>query len=518
MQRFSKIKLSCSVASFAMLAMLTAGCTGTSHDSKFALSPAIGKDTTNVSLGITIVDEDGVPVKGAQVLIGDQNNSPFSGNFLQADNNGQLAIPAAWSAVLPVTIDAPGFVRATFFDRTPEVASFRLRHSPFAQRHELTGETTGFGDIQDGVVEIGFVLPSYTREELATFEPNSILNSETDTFKVMGHEVKIPSNIAIPTQSQTVVFPTTFSKPAYRYEFSREQQIQVTALHVSVPMDDLSTAIQNNVPIFNLLNSLTFIGGGKSIAAIQGAAIKLDIPINQSSFTQDTSVQAPKFATEDEMIVVAATETNGLYALSDAKLLQPGQNIKLSTDGGKGAVISILRVAQKEAIGPQNATNSIVISPIVRAGSTPEFLNIVAAPTVATSQLTLTPPPQTHSVAPLLTYGVLSKVELTQNGHYKLEKKTPQWELYAKNWVSDIHLPIWPVAAIKTIAQNGDDQDDQGESSDSDQQDEKSGPLGSSMRWEVSFAGAAGSASPVGAVGPEALLQATHVTRSATDF
>jgi hypothetical protein len=120
-------------------------------------------------------------------------------------------------------------------------------------------------------------------------------------------------------------------------------------------------------------------------------------------------------------------------------------------------------------------------------------------------------------VAPLLTYGILSKVELTQNGHLKLEKKTPQWELYAKNWVSDIHLPLWPKTALKPLAQNGNDQDDEGGSSDANQ-DEKSEPLGNSMRWEISFAGAAGSASSMGAAGPEALLRATHITRSATDF
>ncbi len=474
---------------------------------KLSLNQGGSRDVAKAIQGLNVVDEDGKAIAGAQILIGTKLNAPFAGNFVTTDGTGHIDLPAAWTDAEPLTVAAKGFVRATFFGRMPGDTTLTIRHSAMGpEKFELSGETTGYGDIKDGIVEVGIMLPTFTRGQLSIFDPLSIINSDTDTMEVMGKSIEIPSNIAIPPQQQTYYFPLTFSKPKYRYQFNYPHTYKVSAAHVTIPTQDLVDSVQGGLKVFKLLNKLTFVGGGMGNANVTSENTSLDIPINQTAFSPMVSVTAPKFASNQQMVTVATEENAGIYTVTDAKVLASGESTTLNAPSARGAVIAVLRPIQQHetTTGPQNSIFSAVISnnegAMTRAPV--DFLEAVKPPQVSNANINVIPPKKFHGIEPMMTYALLSKIELIDHGKYKLEKKTPEWELYASDWVANINLPTWPTA---------DFYDDSGDDSNAE-------PKASSKRWETMFAGQYGANATAILAGPQALEKVTHVTRSAVDL
>src|SRR5438046_2111084 len=66
---------------------------------------------------VTVKSSAGTPIANARVMIGLRENVPFPGNVLTMNASGQVSTPAEkWNDPQPVTIDAPGFIRATYFN------------------------------------------------------------------------------------------------------------------------------------------------------------------------------------------------------------------------------------------------------------------------------------------------------------------------------------------------------------------------------------------------------------------
>ena len=478
---------------------------------------------------LAVVDGAGKPIARAQILIGQSLNNPFSGNFLTTGEDGTIAAPTEWTGPMAITVEAKGYVRTTFFDRAPTENVFKLRRMPANVRYEVRGDTTSYAGLSDGKnVSVGLVFPTFTRGEVPNIDLMSLVSTETDPVTVFGKTFQVPSNMSIPTQSATYIMPITLSKPAFRMILNEPSARRYAVVHVKGVLQDIADDLQGGFSIPKIANKVSFVGGTvKAHSGGQKPAF-LSMAVNENAFAPLMTVTAPKFDGKTlNMLAVAVPDWGGVYAISDIKGVAPGAKINLASPrngAAKGLVVSLLRVtrAKESMLGVENSFFSAAISPSNRSQAL-DFLDIVKAPEVRADTLVLTPPKAVAGVEKLMTRAVLSTVEILGKDKYKLERKTPQWELYASawsekidlpemaplpmpkgqmrwelyasDWTSSMTLPQWPAAATPV-------------------------PAGQ-LRWETEFAGVS-TAKKKGistrALDLEMLEKVTHVTRSGLDL
>jgi len=447
---------------------------------------------------ITVTDVNGKAIAGAQILIGMGLNNPFEGNFLTTGENGQVAVPAKWDGPMPVTIEAKGYVRTTFYDRLPTETDFQLRRAPRNMRYEIRGNTTNYSGLSDGKhVNVGIVLPTFKRMDLANIDLMSLVSPETDTITVLGKTIHLPSNLSVPTQRANYILPVTLSKPQFRIIFDEPTERKLAVVHVRGVLQELVDDLQGGFSITKAANKVRFVGGAvKTHAGGQKPAF-LSMAVNETTFTPSIRVKAPRFSQSQNMMAVAVPDWGGIYAISDIKAVKSGGTVTLvAPQNGlaKGLVVSLLRMnrAEESMNGVENSFFSAAITPANQSQAI-EFLELIPAPEMRANTLILRPPRSVAGIEKLMTRAVLSSVEIPPNNKYKLERKTPQWELYAKDWTSSLTLPEWPNGTAMKPGK---------------------------MRWEAEFAGVPTAEMPglSGSIGVNMLEKVTHVTRSGLDF
>jgi hypothetical protein len=475
-----------------------------------ALSEHLGADTmVNAAAQpiLTITGTDGAPVAGASVLVGSALHQPFQNNFAKTDSAGQLTIPAAWTSALPVTVDAPGYVRATFYGIEPASVTLELHRAALSTPVVLKGQMTGFGALpRDGFLDIGVVFPALTRGEASVAEVSNLISKDTDAMSVFGQTFQVPSNMTFPTQTETYIFPIKFDKPDFRFSAPESRTWKIAATHVRFPAKKVIDQLRAGNSFFDLINELEF--RETSVNDVNLAADTSAVfAVNTLKLEPAYGVTAPDYLPPYSMLSVALSESDGLYLVSDVKRVDAKGQAQLAAPHGasKGLIVSLLR--RPPSTGPGNDELSSITQDAGINNAVSNFLPVPRSPQVGTSTLVLDPPSvsSANGLIPVATYAVLYRVETSKLGNDQVENKKPQWELYSGAWDGSLALPQFPntlpsfdrsernVAAANTVSQ----------------------------RWSVLFGGRkATSALPhaSGVVGPKSLNGIDHATRSAVDF
>ena len=457
------------------------------------------------AITLTITTAKGRPISDARVMIGMGENVPFPGNILTTDAQGHIQTPAQWTDAQPVTIEANGFVRATYFARIPADGTFVVNETPASGRFELRGQTTSFSGMSSsqGYGHVGLIYPAVSRSKAASFQIANLVSPVSDTISIIGKKVEVPSNLTFPSQTVTYILPIHLDKPDYRFYLPETGNWKMVASHLRFPVQQVVDEIRSGKTFFDVLNLFEVVETSVKNVSVGRGSTSRNLPVNEVGFDHTIPVIAPSFDTHYNMLAFSMAESGGLFYMTDLKRVQPHGHLRLNTVSGnsRGLVVSVLTRADQKisadfmvmrpTTGAQIEEGSAVILPANRSQAF-EFLPIVRPPQLRGKTLILAPP--AHSVAgiePTLTYATLSKVEIIQTSKLKLEKKTPQWELYANDWVSSLELPDMPVT--------------------------RHADFSAPMRWEALFGGEPTGA-PKAAVGPETLEKVSHVTRSAVDL
>ena len=300
---------------------------------------------------ITVVDESQNPVANATVLFGYDSNNPFPGNTLTTDGNGLAQAPGAWKAALPVTVQAPGFVAATIPVAVPGSMTVQLSHQEMPTPIQIGGQTTGFGTMTDnGKVQFGMVIPAFYRSQLISFDISTIISPQTDQISVLGQNVNLPSNVTLPTQTVTYVFPVKLDKPNYRSYVRYNGSTLMTAMHGNFQLSKVVGEIRAGKSIFDMLNDFAFTEGGTATVNVNGN-VQQDMPVNQTPFSATSNVQAPQFAANQLMVSMALDSSNGAMLPTDLKRFSSGQANIMHTAGSAPNVISLLMVNANPFVG-----------------------------------------------------------------------------------------------------------------------------------------------------------------------
>jgi hypothetical protein len=475
----------------------------------FSAALVMAATLTASAASLTITNVKGQPLSDARVMIGMHENVPFPGNILTTDAQGQVQIPAQWTDAQAVTIDANGYVLATFFARLPQDATLAVNETPSNSRYELHGKTTNFSgmDSSYGYGHVGLIYPAVSRSKAATFQLSNVISPISDTISIMGKHVEVPSNLTFPSQTVTYILPIHLDKPDYRFYLPESRNWKMVASHLKFPVQKVVDEIRGGKSIFDVLNDFELVEASVKDVNVGRGSTSRSLPVNEIDFGHSVSLTAPGFDSHFNMLTFSMAENSGLFYMTDLKRLMPHGKMRLNTvsNNTRGILISVLTRADQKisadfammrpTTGAQIEEASVVITPANRSQAF-EFLPIVRPPQLRGKTLVLAPP--AHSVSGIdatLTYAALSKVEIAGSGKLKLEKKTPQWELYATDWASSLELPDMPVTRRHL------------------DMTDYSAP----MRWEALFGGQPTGA-PKAAVGPDTLEKVSHVTRSAVDL
>lgn len=491
MTNFSGIKMGFQATTmWTALALLlsAAGCS----KGPIAVTPTSSSHTAIVMRPLAghliIGDPTGAPLSAAKVMIGLRENVPFPGNVFTTDADGKVALPAEWTDAQPVTVEAPGFIRATWMAQTPTAAALQLRRKVANQKTELKGKATGFKNlVKDGWVDVGIIFPALRRDQLASLQITDLVSPEFDTLTIMGQSIDIPSNVSIPKQEERYFFTITLNKPVFRSYLPEQRIWKMVAAHARFPFEEVVDDLRDGKSFFDVLNYFEFKSASIKDISLSSPSTGQDLSIADTKFDAQLSVTAPRFPSSQTVLAVAVADNAGLLFPTDVKKLNPLETRKLVTPkGAKGLVVGALRETNAPSSGAGADALSAVIAPN-GAATTFEFLELPKAPSAKGSTLGLNPPkPSVGSVTPVATYATLSKIDRVTSGKTQLDKKSPVWDIYAAGWSSTMELP------------------------------EMGAPISGSHRWEVLF-GAAAKGSGVN-LGPSIVDGLSHISKSAVDL
>lgn len=425
---------------------------------------------------ITVVDEHQRPVANATVLLGYEVGNPFPGNSLTTNANGVAAVPNDWKAALPVTVQAQCYVTATLPVSMPGTMTIQISLQESQDAIEIKGKTTDFGRlINDGKAHVGLVVPGIDPKQILSFDMSTVLSPQVDTITVIGNTVSLPSNITLPDQTVTYIFPIRLNKPDYRSYVRNPGPYLMSATHASFPFQRVVNDIRGGKSIFEVINFFTFIEGAQKEINVTGNIAGVDLAVNAIPFKTSVSVKAPALDANQVMVGVSLREQNGLLMPTDIKRFASGQSMNLTTSPTPPSLLSLLMVDANSAVGGAMATMSNALSPInpfdsylnTNAqterkaqsfaqlsfamqssvnGATPQFLSLISAPIWdANYILKMSPPVLPSGLTSVATYMVLTEIKDFNNGGVNSEQATRLWEVWSDGWLNQVELPKLPI-------------------------------------------------------------------------
>lgn len=477
----------------AILASLTflTSCSKEDGDKKDKKGGLWGiSEDLNVNL-LKVVDAAGNPVANAQVLVGNSVGQPFADNFISTDAQGHFEAPAGWVGAEAITINAPGFVRVTYFEQEPNGQTYTLRHSTAAQNFELKGQGTGFQTKdKDNKVDFALMIQSLRKEDLFSFDLGMLISPQMDKVEVYGQEMQIPSNVALPKQKESYgIFPVTLEKPQYRMYFPTAGVKKVFTVRGQFPFKEVVKELQDQKQFVELVNYFDLQGGSIEDVTLSGPSTVKDLPVNKLQFNQKRAFKAPVIGSDEFLLAVPVSKYQGTLLPTDMKQVASNASFQLKTAAGDmpDLLVVVKKSADKAELGAGRLTAALVPFEV---NVTPKLLPMVENPTVVSPSEIRVPAINTiDKVEPAATYVVKSKVaKRIVDNVVVSEQVTKVWEAYAPEWQTSVKLPQWPNET----------------------------PAGGGQRFEVLFVGTG--LNKLVDLGPNLLDNATHATHGATEF
>ncbi len=443
--------------------------------SKLAIIAAIaGYTAVSAADSLRVVDQNNQPVANATILLGFEPGNPFPGNVLKTAADGSAGVPGDWKAALPVTVQAAGFITTTLPVMMPGEHMITVSKVDGAVQMEIKGTTTGFGRlITDGKVDFGMVIPAMSRESMLSFDISSVISPQNDTIEIIGNAVDIPSNVTLPNQEETYIFPITLDKPDYRVYVREPGNYQMFVMHGQFPLQRVVNDIRAGKSIFEVINHFTFLEAGQKSVTVTGNIKNVDLSVNQTPFNSTVALKAPAFPADKVMVSLALSEKSGFYVPTDLKRLTPNQamNLKSNASLGGGSVLSLLLdaptttvitrleqalkdlnplekftrpFAQEDPVAANNYNFnklSFAFTPATGGTVSPQFLPLVAAPTMSGNVIKVSVPAINAGLTPAAMYMVMSEIETLGTGTVKSERRTRLWEVWSPGWTTQVELP-----------------------------------------------------------------------------
>lgn len=460
-----------------------------------------GKSPRQISetASFTFVNASGEPLVNGRVLLGNRLDSPIAENYKRTSGNGEVSF-AAWQGTQPITFALEGYIRATYFVQADQPRTLVVNAIPSNAGPVLSGEMQGFGKLEkDGFGDLGLAYLAQPREKMSVLQLSDLVSPLLDQITVVGNTFSVPSNIAFPPQKESYIFfSIELNKPNYRLRVPFASTWKIVASHLRFPFSATVDDLRAGKSIVELIERFELRQASLQNISIDAPNEQSDLNVAQFQFVKSLPYVAPRFDTNRyKLVAISVAESEGLFFLADAKRLEPGQKLKLGAPtigmGRDGMIVSVFKKADAGSVssGPESDQVSTAVA-MANQSAAIEYLEIPAPPKLKGAVLSATPPKPTSQTQPTLTYWVYSRVDSVQRDNVKFDRKTPEWEIYAADWQSNVELPVLP-------------------------NEQDAFMPAANHRWEVSFGAQARGGTRLPPE-PMTLGKLTHVAKTAADF
>lgn len=434
-----------------------------------------------------VLNSAGLPVFQAKILVG-SGLVGESSNFLTSNEQGEFTLPPEAGEFPDLTIEAPGYLRTSFFKVQSSSRSFFLKKSLPFPIYEVRGITGGHPIVTgDKEMDFSLVMGAMKKEDLLNLSVDRILSPETDRVTAVGQTVNIPTNVSLPRQSERYsIVNVTLDKPVYRVKFDETGSQKIYALRGRFPFKPVVDALRQNTEFFELLNYFQITGGTVQLVDVQGTSTGSDINVMQANYSQKISIQAPPLPGSQLVIGVSIADMGSYLLPTDFKRLESGQRMALSILPSKPALMTQILKNKNEVMGPSVDTDRLsAVFGNLTENVQVQFLGLVSNPRkISDYEFELTQPSLPQGFEPQSLYAAVVDLEKLPTGSVRTRKV---WEIYMPEWTDRLKLPSWVLERT-----------------------------GNGRKLEVSFI--AGSAPGSQDFGPGFLDQVSHLSKSSVEL
>jgi hypothetical protein len=208
----------------------------------------------NISVLDSITNE---PIGGAYVYVQTKTLDTYTKFSGYTDINGNILFnDQTLTNSIDLTIGKKNYTTFSIFKiNSSHLTIYLEKIQKQNLSYEISGKFNGWPSLaDDGVFDVGIMIPSQDLGSLLSFSMNTIL-APSVVVDIYG-ERELPGNIVIPTQTETyMIFPIRISKPTYIFPLNEDLYTDLVALTIRLPFKELVSKMkagENFSDIFKL--------------------------------------------------------------------------------------------------------------------------------------------------------------------------------------------------------------------------------------------------------------------------
>ncbi len=420
-----------------------------------------GVSHAQTSFKIKVIDQFSMPVAQALVLIGTEQDVPFTNNLLTADAAGEITLPDAWTTPQAVTTDAPGYIRQTLLNQSPTDLVIRLNPQHLNPQIFVSGQITDLPVVnKDKLVDFAVVVTTFTQNDFVHLNQQDFISPYADNLSLLGKTAPVFSKVSVPEQKESYLLPLTLTKATYTKFLSSTGSKKLISMSGRFPFKQVADDLKDGKSFFDVINYFEILSLGnlnvtlnKSMtnANFSGVTLKLD---------DTTTVRAPAISNEEQVLILPMNAVSNYFLPSGIKKLNSFEAAKFNTlDNTSVSILSMVKKSPEFSlrneqtrlsasfVKPNDATAALYL-PLINDPLTQSMYPI------AVTTDSLTAPNGLYATG---TMAVLSEISESVYNEEAVKISTPKWEVYAADWEHNIQLPKWPMditlpkAVVKTF-------------------------------------------------------------------
>lgn len=410
---------------------------------------------------IKVVDQFSMPVPQALVLIGSEQDVPFANNLLTADAAGEISTPEAWTSAAAITADAPGYIRQTIMNQSPNDLVIRLTPSKLNPQIFISGQVTGLPVVnKDKLVDFAVVTSTFTQNDFVHLNQEDFISPYVDNLTLLGKTAPVFSNVSVPEQKESYLLPLTITKPTYTKFLSSTGDKKIIAMAGRFPFKQVADDLIGGKSFFDIINYFEILSLGNLNISLSKSVTNANFSGVTLQLDETTTVRAPAISNEEQVLVLPMNAVSNYFLPSGIKKLKAFETAQFNTlDNSAVSILSMFKKAPEFSL--RNEQTRLSASFVKSNDATAAlYLPLMADPaTVSTYPVsvtteTLTAPNGLYASG---TMALLSEISETIYNEEPVKISNPKWEVYSSNWEHNIQLPKWPMditlpkAVVKTF-------------------------------------------------------------------
>lgn len=411
---------------------------------------------------IKVVDQFSMPIPQALVLIGSEQDIPFTNNLFTADAAGEISTSEAWTTAEAVTTDAPGYIRQTIMNQSPSDLVISLTPSKLNPQIFMSGQITGLPVVnKDKFVDFALVTTTFTQNDFVHLKQEDFISPYVDNLTLLGKTAPVFSNVSVPEQKESYLLPLTITKPTYTKFFSSTGDKKMIAMTGRFPFKQVADDLIGGKSFFDVINYFEILSLGNLNISLSKSQTNANFSGVTLQLDEITTVRAPGISNEEQVLILPMNSISNYFLPSGIKKLKAFETAQFNTlDNSTVSILSMFKKSPEFSLrNEQTRLSASFVKP--HDATAALYLPLIADPATVTTYPvnvtteTLTAPNGLYASG---TMAVLSEISETIYNQEPVKISNPMWEVYSTNWEHNIQLPKWPLditaspkAVVKTF-------------------------------------------------------------------